>query len=174
MRISILKSDRAYEATVGKRFESVTVDGRSVMACTADEEEGFALVICADERGKPQSINGEIVTKVMRGKVVIVPFKTERDWDKNKVMATKVQVGRDINGDLIVQVFSAVRPGAIRQARMELAHQPSTQVACAQRMGMMAGMAAEHLCMTFGDTVNPDECARVAIEQALELFRGEI
>jgi hypothetical protein len=82
-----------------------------------------------------------------------------------------VAVGR-LDGRLVVDVYSAVRPGAIRRMTMDRATEAAS-ASVAQSVGICAGAAAEHMCEHYGDTIDPSEVARVAVEQCVRLLADE-
>jgi hypothetical protein len=174
VRISIEKGDRAYDPKHARRVKEVTVDGQVArMVLTADEEEGLIRHIASDAKGHPIVIGGELSVLESRGKVVVTLATGERDWDKGRTGEAKVAVGRAPNGDLLVQVYSIVRPGAIKQVRKEARTLRAGRAALCQEAGLLGGYAAELLCDKFGDNLDPSECARVAVEQALKMIDDE-
>lgn len=172
MRFSVERGDRAYDPSHSRRVKSVSVDGEPplAMVLTADEEEGLVRHVAADPAGNPIITGGELTILETRGRVRIELMpKGERDWDSSRRGQTKVAVGRDRNGDLLVQVYSIARPGAIKQVRKDaLTLRPDTGGLC-QDAGLLAGYAAELLCAQFGDRIDPSECARTAVEQCLRM-----
>lgn len=176
MRISIVKGDPGYDPTHTRRVRSVTVDGTPYAAVTADDQEGFADVLCT-ENGRVQMdpFSGQPLTKRLLGRVVIELMpRGERDWDQGRRGEAKVRVGREPGtGDILVQVYSAVRPGAIKQGRMHRAQLPSGDAAVCQKVGVTAGALAEMLCDQFRDTIDPDQVAREALTQASLMLRDE-
>lgn len=179
MRFSIVEGRPGYDPRHSRRVERVEVDGRPVEACIeADEEQGYALCLSPDrERGgflrDPQ---GGLVTLRVSGRTVVTLRRGDRDWDKGRVgRSTEVRVGREPGtGDLLVQVHSWARPGAIKQGRLARGAQLDLMpAALAQRCGVVAGAVAEMLCDQFGDRLDPSECARVAVEQASQLLAAE-
>lgn len=174
MRISIVRGDRGYDPTHTRRIKRVTLNGLSVASVTADEELGYVDELCMED-GKVVMIGDQPVTRRMTGKVVIELLpKNERDWDaERKMPGVKVQVGRDRNRDILVQVVSWARPGAIKQGRMDYASLPATPAAQCQKAGAAAGMLAEMLCTQFGDRLDPSEAAKVAIEQCAKMLSEE-
>jgi hypothetical protein len=85
-----------------------------------------------------------------------------------------VGVARASNGDLLVQVYSLARPGAIKQLRKEYLTLPLEDAGICQAAGVMAGGAAEMLCSQFGDRLDPSECARVAVEQCYQMLKEDL
>lgn len=174
MRISIVRGDPGYDPTHQRRVERVTLDGLPIMAVTADEEQGFADELVMAEGQIALNLNGEPITRRVTGKVVIKLRDDGRRWDKDRRLdGVKVQVGRDRNLDILVQVFSWARPGAIKQGRMHYQELPSGDAAVCQKAGMTAGAMAEMLCEQFGDRLDPSECARVAFEQCHAMLQAE-
>lgn len=174
MRFSVERGDRAYDPSHARRIKRVTVDGREVpMAITADEEEGLVRHIAANPDGSPIVAGGQMSVLESRGRVVVEMVKEDRAWDAERTGEARVAVARHPSGDLLVQVYSLARPGAIKQMRCEALHVPSDGAALCQKAGAMAGAAAELLCDQFNDKLDPSECARVAVEQALAMVRDE-
>jgi hypothetical protein len=176
MRFSIVEGRPGYDPTHQRRVERVTVDGVDVDGCIeADEELGYALKLAPDlERGGFQrDPQGGYVTLRVSGRTEVRLRTAERDWDASRRGEAKVQVGRDANGDVLVQVYSHARPGAIKQMRLERLNLPASGPELCQRAGMCAGAAAEMLAEQFGDRLDPSECARVAVEQASRMLAGE-
>lgn len=177
MRISIVRGDPGYDPTHQRRVERVTVDGLPVLAATADEEQGFVDEVCLEpgtNRIAVDPVSGHPLTRRVEGRVhIVLRPKADRDWDRSRRGEAKVQVGRDANGDVLVQVYSHARPGAIKQGRMARAELPSTRMALVQKVGLTAGALAEMLCEQFGDRLDPSECARVGLEQACRMLEAE-
>jgi len=176
LRISIEPGDRAYDPSRSRKVLSVRVDGLVYpYVLTADSDEGYVKCLATDEAGQPVPEGDRYRTLEVRGTVLIELSTGERDWDATRspdCAHSKVAVGRLESGLLCVDVYSAVRPGAI--LRMTLAaEQESTAAVTAQRLGAAAGAAAEDLCERFGDTIEPSEVARVAVEQASLLLADE-
>jgi hypothetical protein len=177
MRISIDPQDRAFGRTPAG-LKAVTVDGvHYPMVITADEEEGYVLAYRQPLQVDPKSAGPDMryLTIEVRGKVVLE--WDQRRWDKDRRATTatygEVKVGRDADGSLVVRVMSAVRPGAGRQLRLPAASVPSSRMQLVQKAGAMAGAAAEDMCERFGDTLDPSECAKAAIDAACRMLEGE-
>lgn len=175
MRISIEPGDRAYDLTQGRKVLEVRVDGVLYpYVLTADTDEGYVKCLAAGEDGRPIAVGDRFKTLEVRGQVTVAFAGNDRDWDRSAApdaAHSKVAVGR-LDGELVVDVYSAVRPGAIRRMTMSAeAERRSTSVA--QNLGACAGAAAEHLCEHFGDTIDPSEVARVAVEQCRRLLADE-
>jgi hypothetical protein len=173
MRISIDRTDRAYDLAKAKKVAQVTLDGKKVAAVTADDEEGLVRYYLQDPQtgsliqggdGQPQVIEA-------RGKVVIEMRKDDRAWSKDNVRETKVEVGRQQDGSVHVLVHSWARPGAIKRVKIE--GDMPTGHALVQKVGIAAGHGAELLCEQFGDRLDPGECARAAMEQASMMIADE-
>lgn len=181
MRISIEQGDRAYVSpgsAESRRVKSVHVDGVLYEGCvTIDTDEGYVKCFKPSDCGTPGKFAPPIGDRFpmieVRGNVVL-ELAGERDWSKDHApdrAHSKVAVGR-LDGLLVVDVYSAVRPGAIRRMTMSAdAERRSTSVA--QNLGACAGAAAEDLCERFGDTIDPSEVARVAVEQCARLLADE-
>ena len=176
MRISIEPGDRAHDPQQARKVLSVHVDGVLYpYVLTADSDEGFVRCLAAGEDGQPIRDGDRYRTLEVRGQVVIALSSTETYWDKTRRpdgAHSKVAVGR-LDGSLVVDVYSAVRPGAIRRMTLDRAEEPGNAVMAAQRVGLLAGAAAENLCGRFGDTIDPSEVARVAVQQATLLLADE-
>ena len=73
MRASVLPEDPGYLPPEETRMLSVSLDGKSVEAVTADEEEGFVIVYKLDENGRVHrdKKTGDIALETLRGKVTI-------------------------------------------------------------------------------------------------------
>jgi hypothetical protein len=159
-----------------RKVKSVHLDGELLTGCLgADDGIGWVreLVPDPDKPGYFMHDGVEFLTRERRGKVVITMRDTSRDWDADRKGGAKVQVGRAENGDILVQVYSIVRPGAIKQMRLELSHLPAGIEAQAQKAGLVAGRAAEMLGEQFGDSVDPSDAARVALGLATEMLLAE-
>jgi hypothetical protein len=160
-----------------RKVRSVHLDGVLLVGClAADDVEGWVreLIPDPDKPGYFKHDGVEFLTRERRGRVEIALKDTSRDWDRERRGATRVQVGRDpMTGDILVQVFSVVRPGAIKQMRLALGGLPAGLDAKAQKAGMTAGAAAELLCEQFGDAVDPAAAARTAIEQCTAMLLAE-
>jgi hypothetical protein len=167
MRISVIPGDPGYDQ---QRY-AVTLDGQAIMSpVIADEERGFVTTLASGPDGELlRQENGNLVLTTLHGKVMVTPIQEERDWDKRRRGETRVQVGRQPNGDLVVQVFSVVRPGAIKQATLALKNQPRD---LAQAAGVMAGGLAELLAEQFGDFLDPSAAANMARHQCLVLLNS--
>lgn len=177
MRVSIVKGDPGYDPTHTRRVQRVTVDGLPVVSVTADEEQGFVdeLVIdSATGRAVLDPVDGSPLTRRVTGRVRIELRKaSDREWDASRRGEAKVQVGREPGtGDILVQVYSHVRPGAIKQGRIARLAQTG-RMETMQLAGVTAGAIAEMLCDQFGDRIDPDECARVALDQCMKLLMDE-
>lgn len=178
MRFSIVEGRPGYDPSHQRRIKEVLVDGIAVDGCIeADEEAGYALRLAPDlvSGGFHRDPAGGFSTLRVAGRVEIrLAAKGAADWDETrKADGAKVRVGRDANGDVLVQVYSVVRPGAIRQMRLLRADLPSSAAMVAQKAGLVAGAAAEHLCEQFRDTIDPEDCARVAVEQCSIMLAAE-
>lgn len=177
MRISIRRGDRGFDPSHVRKVKKITVDGVEVTAITADEEEGFAdcLQIDPNEPGKLLTDADGPVLRRLTGKVVIELHQDGRSWDKARRGEAKVQVGRcPQSQDILVQVYSVVRPGAIKQGRLARAQQPGDEAALSQKIGLTGGWLAELLCDEYGDTIDPSQAARSAMEQGVRMIRDEI
>lgn len=177
MRISIVRGDPGYDPTHTRRVRRVTVDGLPVACATADEEQGFAdEIVMEGGRVALDPTDGSPLTRRLVGRVrVELEPQDERRWDANRRLdGVRVQVGREPGTrDVLVQVFSWARPGAIKQGRIDALHQPSSAAEMCQRAGAVAGAMAEMLCDQFGDRMDPSEAARVAVEQCARLLSEE-
>lgn len=175
MRFSIERGDRAYDPAHSRRIKHVKIDGKVVqMALTADTTEGLVRHVAAGPDGMPIVHNGEMTILESRGKVEIELLDAEKRWDKERKGEAKVGVARAANGDLLVQVYSLARPGAIKQVRKEYITLPRDPSGICQCAGVLAGYAAELLCDQFGDSLDPSECARVAVEQAHHMVKDDL
>lgn len=177
MRISIVKGDRGYDPGHTRRVKRVTIDGLPVACATADEEEGFVdELMMEDGRIKLDPTDGSPLTRRMVGavKVELMPEEA-RAWDNARTGEAKVRVGREPGtGDILVQVYSIARPGAIKQGRLPLkAHLGRTQASLCQAAGTVGGAMAEMLCEQFGDRIDPSAAARAATEQCFRLLTDE-
>lgn len=179
MRISLLSNDPGYDPTHERRVKQVTLNGRPMLGIvTADEEEGFIIALVRDPlTGEWQRNGSEFQTLRETGKVVIELMpKGEREWDPTRKAQgghVRVQVGIDPStGDLLVQVFSVVRPGALKQARLPSLRLPAGKTATCQAAGTLAGVVAEALCEQFGDTLDPSAAAAEAVRQCARMLAG--
>lgn len=70
MRISKRRDDPGYTLVANSCW--AYLDGKKVQYCTtADEEEGFVMVLDTDENGKIKIVNDALVDKFLYGKVEI-------------------------------------------------------------------------------------------------------
>jgi hypothetical protein len=171
-RFSIERSDRAYDPTYGKRIKFVKLDGKVVdMPLTADTVEGLVRHVAADREGNPIMAAGQMSILESRGRVEIEWLDEAKRWNKDRSGEARVAVGRASDGDILVQVYSLARPGAIKQLRKAYSTLPSSHAAICQAAGAMAGAAAEMLADQFGDKLDPSECARVGVEQCYQMLK---
>lgn len=88
----------------------------------------------------------------------------------NHSMAGRVEVKVDTDKQPFcrVTVFSGVKKGLLRETKMrDLGSYEKNR----QAAGVMAGAAAEHLCGTYDDIIDPSECAKLAMKLFEEAFR---
>lgn len=174
-RFSIERSDRAYDPAHGKRIKYIKCDGHIIdMPLTADTDEGLVRHVAANPGGQPRISAGQMVILESRGRVEIEWLDEAKRWNKERSGGARVAVGRASNGDLLVQVYSIARPGAIKQLRKELVTLPAEAAGLCQTAGLLAGAAAEQLCEMFGDRLDPSECARVAVEQCYQMIKDDL
>lgn len=179
MRFSVLKRAPDYDPSSAKRIMGVGVDGKMIVNCVeADEEQGYALALMTDpldpKKFLMDPVDGTYTLARVTGKVSIVCREADpRQWDPNRKGEAKVQVGRDTNGDILVQVYSNARPGAIKQIRMNRQELPSGHNAIAQKAGACGGYAAELLADQFNDTIDPSAAASEAARQCAIMLRAE-
>jgi hypothetical protein len=176
MRISIISGDPGYDEKHTRRVKNVYLNGEVIQSpITADEEQGFVLCLISDGNGgvKKDPVSGDYELERLEGRVHIELHPPgARDWDKNRKGAVKVRVALDTNKDLLVQVFSVVRPGALKQGRLkaQLFSGSGTMQIC-QSAGILAGAIAEALCEQFGDTMDPSEVASTAIRECSRMIQ---
>lgn len=169
MRFSIEPNDPAYDPAQSQKVAKVTLNGAPVqMVLTADEELGYVKAFAADGEGRPIPVGDAWKVEEHQGKVVVELRKEERAWDTDRKVASKVAVGMHPNGDIELLVYSAVRPGALRRVLIPVHIQRGTDLQKVQQVGIYAGAQAEELCKAFNDTLDPEDVARVAIEQAIK------
>lgn len=178
MRFSIIKADRGYDPTASRRVRMVTVDGSMAANCvTADDQEGFALCLTHDPINGgflKEADTGEYVLSRYAGKVEILLASADPlKWDPKRRGEAKVAVGRAPNGDVLVQVYSNARPGAIKQITMHRVNLPSGAAAVCQKAGACGGYAAELLAEQFRDTIDPSAAAAEATRQCAIMLRAE-
>ena len=127
MRISIVRGDPGYDPTHQRRVDRVLLDGLPVLCATADEEQGYVDELVLDGatgRVAVDPTDGSPLTRRVAGRVAIhLAQKDARAWDRDRRLdGVRVQVGREPGTrDLLVQVYSWARPGAIKQGRIDLA-----------------------------------------------------
>lgn len=174
-RFSVERGDRAYDPTHAKRIKHIKLDGKEVvMPLTADTVEGLVRHVAAGPDGMPIVTAGDMTILESRGRVEIEYLDEATRWNKERTGEARVAVGRASNGDLLVQVYSLARPGAIKQLRKEYLTLPSQGWGICQTAGLLAGAAAEQLCEQFGDRLDPSECARVAVEQCAQMVHDDL
>lgn len=87
---------------------------------------------------------------------------------------TTVRIGRDPEDwrkhQIVVQVASRVKKGLKAQQELDPGKAPNAQT-LARGVGAAAALAAEHLGMNYGDTIDPSACARDAIQALTEEAR---
>ncbi len=99
--------------------------------------------------------------------------RQERDWDKNRKGESKVAVGVHPDGTVEILVYSAVRPGALRRVLIPMGIQQDRGPKLCQQVGVYAGAQAEDMCEKFSDTLDPNDVARVAMEQCRRALADE-
>ena len=177
MRFSIDPTDRAYDEKLAHKVAKVTFDGQVVPAAiTADEEEGYVKSFQVDLDGSPvvDTATQTFRSKEWRGGKVVVEMRREdQAWNTDRKGESKVAVGVHPNGTVEVLVYSAVRPGACRRVLIPQHMQPDRGPKLTQMVGIYAGASAEHYCETFRDTLDPEDVARVAMEQCRRALADE-
>jgi len=175
MRFSIEPGDRAYDPKAGRKVAKVTFDGLAVQCVlTADDELGEVRSMQVDLDGRPVVVDGEFkVVHRTAGRVVIELRRDDRAWDEARRVETKVMVGRHEDGTVEVLVYSAVRPSACSRVLLPPSKQQDQGPGLCQQAGVAAGAIAESMCARFRDTLDPDDCARVAVEQCGRMLAEE-
>lgn len=77
MRISLDKEDPGYYGRTGESPDkwACYLDDVRVSAVTADEEQGYALIILHDEHGRPRFENRQPVVESRHGRVRLVRLR---------------------------------------------------------------------------------------------------